>query len=353
MVRRLPGASGAVQGGFHRGRLIRVLAVIALAVLAFSLTGCLDESPMSTAVSDGEHNSRIWDVYNVLWIGAAFVFILVEGLLIYAIVRGRRATALVHGRPVPVHGNTRLEVLWTVIPAIVIIAIGIPTLTVLRDLASTPERDDILRVDVVAHQFFFEFRYPELELNTANTLHIPAGTMIDINLQSSDVIHSFWVPRLAGKTDNIPGRTNHMWLTADTPGTYMGQCAEFCGLGHALMRFQVVAHTQEDFDAWVEEQRNPSGVVGDPAIGEQIVTTGSCAACHAISGTSAVGTVGPPLDGFASQPMIADHVENTPENLAAWLANPPAVKPGTLMPAPGLSQTDIAHVIAYLETLEE
>jgi cytochrome c oxidase subunit 2 len=349
MVGRLLGGS---SGDSRGGRLIRLLGIIALAGLTLSLTGCLDHSPMSTGVIGGENNARVWDVYNVLWIGAAVVFVLVEGLLIYAIWRGRRATALVHGRPVPVHGNTKLEVLWTVIPAIVIIAIGIPTLTVLRDLSSTPERENTVRVDVIGHQFFFEFRYPELGVNSSNTLHIPAGAMIDMNLQSADVIHSFWVPHLAGKMDNIPGRTNHMWLTADNPGEYMGQCAEFCGLGHALMRFTVVAHTQEDFDAWVEEQRNPTGVEGDPAVGEQLVTTGACAACHYIEGTNARGTVGPALDGFASRPTIAGVVENTTENLEAWLANPAAVKPGTLMPAPGLSQTDIAHVVAYLQTLD-
>lgn len=350
MVRRHLSAS---RGGFRWGRLIQLASVVMLAVLALSLSGCLDESPQSTAVIGGEHNQRIWDVYNLLWIGSAFVFVLVEGLLIFAIVRGRKAPKTAHGRPVPVHGNTRLEILWTVIPAIVIVAIGIPTLTVLRDLSSTPETDNTIQIDVVGHQFFFEFRYPELELNSSNTMHIPVGTMIDINLQSADVIHSFWVPRLAGKTDNIPGRTNHMWLIADEPGTYAGQCAEFCGLGHALMRFQVVVHEQADFDAWIEEQRAPPTGEGDPAIGEEIVTTGLCAACHTIEGTTAQGVTGPPLTGFASQPQIAGVVENTPENLAAWLADPQAVKPGTLMPAPGLSQAQIEHVVAYLNTLEE
>jgi cytochrome c oxidase subunit II len=331
---------------------MRFAFVALLAVLAFSLTGCFEGSPMSTAVIGGEHNQRIWSVYNLLWIGSAIVFVLVEGLLIYAIIRGRKPGRMIHGRPVPVHGNTRLEILWTVIPAIVIVAIGIPTLTVLRDLSRVPDHDNTIRVDVIGHQFFFEFRYPELEVNSSNTMHIPAGAMIDINLQSADVIHSFWVPRLAGKTDNIPGRTNRMWLIADEPGTYAGQCAEFCGLGHALMRFQVIAHDQADFDAWVEEQLAPPTGEGDPVIGEQLVVGGSCAACHVIEGTAAQGLVGPPLTGFANQPDIADVVENTPENLAAWLADPQAVKPGTLMPATGLSQAQIQHVVAYLYTLD-
>lgn len=349
MVRR---QSGESQRGIHMGRLMRFASVAVLTVLALALTGCLDESPQSTAVIGGEHNQRIWDVYNIIWIGAAVVFVLVEGLLIYAIIRGRKATKTVHGRPVPVHGNTKLEIMWTIIPAIVIVIIGIPTLTVLRDLSRTPESDNIIKVDVVGRQYFFEFHYPELELQTANQLHIPAGAVIDINLQSADVIHSFWVPRLAGKTDNIPGRTNHMWLVADEAGTYQGQCAEFCGEGHALMKFQVVVHEQEDFEAWIEEQRAPPSAEGDPVLGEQLVVGGSCAACHAIEGTSAAGVVGPALTGFASQPQIADAVENTPENLALWLEDPQQVKPGTLMPDPGLNPTQIQHVIAYLSTLE-
>src|SRR5690606_31578213 len=147
-------------------------------------------------------------------------------------------------------------------------------------------------------------RYPDYGITTTNNLHIPAGTVIDLNLQSADVIHSFWVPRLAGKLDNIPGRTNTMWLTADEPGTYYGQCAEFCGLGHALMRFQVIAHEPDEFQAWIDEQLSPSTGEGDPAIGEELVTTGSCAACHTIAGTPAQGVVGPALDGIASRPTF-------------------------------------------------
>lgn len=352
MLDRLP---GWLPGGLRQVRLRRLLPAVALVVLALTLAACDIDSAQSTITQGGEHNARIWDVYNILWILSAIVFVLVEGLLVFAILRFRRGDRLVHGRPVPVHGNTRLEILWTIIPAIILVIIAIPTLQVMADLneRQVEKHPDAMVIDVIAHQFFFEFRYNDLGINSSNTLHIPAGVPIDLNITSDDVIHSFWVPQLAGKTDTIPGRNNHMWLSADEPGIYQGQCAEFCGLGHALMKFQVQAHTPEEFQAWVSEQQNPqAGDQGDPQRGMELVVNGACAGCHAIEGTAAQGAVGPALTGFASREQIAGVVENTPENLAAWLANPPAVKPGTLMPNLNLSQADITHIVAYLETLE-
>lgn len=326
--------------------------LVGLLAMAGLLSACgVTDDPQSTIRQAGEHNARIWSVYNWLWIGAAIVFVLVEALLVYTLIRYRRAPKTAHGRPVPVHGNTTLEVMWTIIPALVLVLISVPTLQVIADLSSTPENmGEPLRVDVIGHQFFFEFRYPELGVRSTNTMYIPEDRPIDINLQSADVIHSFWVPVLAGKTDNIPGRTNHMWLSADEPGEYSGQCAEFCGTGHALMRFKVVAQTEADFNDWVQNQLNPSAT-GDPAVGEQLVTAGACAGCHAIDGTSAGGAVGPNLTKFGAQEQIAGVVENTPENLSAWLHDPAAVKPGTAMPKLPLSDADIMHIVAYLETL--
>jgi len=330
--------------------------MLALVVLALGLSACGagDDVPLSTIPQEGEHNDRIWYAYNFLWVGAAAVFVLVEGLLVYTLWRYRHKPRMAHGqaRPVPVHGNTALEIGWTIVPAVIIALVGIPTLQVLAELSDSPNEDSNIPIEVIGHQFFFEFRYPE-GVNSSNVLHIPEDTYIDVSLQSDDVIHSFWVPKLAGKTDNIPGRINTMWLRADNPGTYAGQCAEFCGLGHALMKFQVEVHTQEDYVAWIDEQQNPSTAAGDPAAGEQLVVNGPCAACHLVEGTSAQGNVGPELTGFASRPQIAEVVENNEENLRAWLANPPAVKPGTAMPALPLSEVDINHLVAYLQTLTE
>jgi cytochrome c oxidase subunit 2 len=331
---------------------LQVLPVAALLLLVGLLAACGNptDAPQSTIAQDGANNARIWDVYNILWIGAAIVFVLVEGLLFYTVFRYRRRPRTAHGRPVPVHGNTKLEIIWTIIPAVVLVIIAVPTLQIMADLNDVPDEENALKVEVIGHQFFFEFRYEDLDLSSASTLVIPEDTTVDIKLRSADVIHSFWVPRLAGKTDNIPGRTNHMWLSADDVGIYNGQCAEFCGLGHGLMRFKVDVRSQADFQAWVTEQQNPAAQ-GDPAVGEQLVVAGACAGCHAIEGTTAQGAVGPALTGFADRPQIAGVLENTPENLATWLANPPAAKPGTLMPNLGLSEADIRHIVAYLETL--
>jgi len=329
----------------------RLLAGIALAVVVIlTLSACsATNDPQTTLAQDGENNRRIWDVYWFLWILGAIVFVLVEGLLVFAIVRARRRPRTAHGRPVPVHGNTTLEVVWTIIPAVVLVAIGIPTLQILADLETTPKDPNALHVEVIGHQFFFEFRYEDLGITSTGELHIPADTTVDLDVTSADVIHSFWVPRLAGKQDLIPGRTNHMWLTADQPGDYSGQCAEFCGLGHANMRFAVIAHTQSDFDAWVQQKKNPTAG-GDPEAGKAFFLTGPCAGCHTIDGTAAHGQVGPNLTHIASSPQIAGVLENTPDNLKKWLANPPGVKPGTIMPNLGLSPGDIDNLVAFLET---
>lgn len=329
-----------------------VVAVLLLIVVNGVLAACgtADEYPQTTLDAAGEHASRINDVYALIWYGAIVVFILVEGLLIFSVFKFRGEPKTAHGRPVPVHGNNRLEIIWTVIPAIILAIIAVPTLQVISDLAEEPEEGDALVVNVIGHQFFWEFQYPDLGISTTNEMHIPVGQRVDIRLDSADVIHSFWVPQLAGKTDAIPGRDNRMWIEADAPGTYLGQCAEFCGLAHYQMLMTVVADEPQAFDAWVAEELAPPPAEGDPDEGLAIVET-QCAACHLVEGTSAQGAVGPPLTNFASQEQIAGVIENTPENLAAWLEDPPAIKPGTQMPDLPLSEADILNLVAYLETL--
>lgn len=337
MVRRLPW---------------RAVAALALLGLVLLLSACSSSAPQSTITDESVNNNRIWDVYTILWIAAAIVFVLVEGLLVYTIIKFRSRPKTAHGRPVPVHGNTRLEIIWTIIPAIVLVVIAVPTLQVLAELEERPDpSEDPLKVSVIAHQFYFEFQYEAEGIGTTNELHIPANRKVDLALMSDDVIHALWAPRLGGKVDSIPGRINHMWLEAHEPGEYAGQCAEFCGVGHGNMRFKVIVHEEADFLAWVEEQKNPQPG-GDVAAGEAFFLNGPCAGCHMIDGTSAGGTLGPNLTHFASQPQIAGVLENTEENLKTWLANPPAVKPGTGMPNLNLSQKQIDDLTAFLMTLE-
>lgn len=337
MVRRLP------------WRAVAALTMLGVVLL---LSACSSSAPQSTITDDSSNQDRIWDVYNILWIGAAVVFVLVEGLLVYTLIKFRGKPKTAHGRPVPVHGNTRLEILWTIIPAIVLVVIAVPTLQVLAELEDRPETDEnALEVSVIAHQFYFEFRYDEQGIGTTNELHIPADRKVDLTMTSNDVIHALWAPRLGGKVDSVPGRLNHMWLEAKNPGEYEGQCAEFCGVGHGNMRFKVVVHEEADFLAWVDEQQNPAPG-GDVAAGEAFFANGPCAGCHTIDGTAAAGTLGPNLTHFASQEQIAGVLENTEENLKTWLANPPAVKPGTIMPNLNLNQKQIDDLTAYLLTLE-
>lgn len=329
-----------------------IVAVLLFVVIGGLLTACgsVDNNPQTTLDPAGPHSSRIADVYALVWYGSIVVFFLVEGLLIFSIFKFRGEPKTAHGRPVPVHGNNRLEIIWTVIPAIILAIIAVPTLQVISDLSEAPGEDAMV-INVIGNQFFWEFQYPDLGISTTNEMHVPAGQRIDLRLSSADVIHSFWVPQLAGKTDAIPGRDNRMWLEADAPGTYLGQCAEFCGLSHYQMLLTVVADNQQDFDAWVAEELAPPPAEGDPAAGQAIVET-VCAACHTVAGTSAQGQVGPELTGFASREQIAGAIENTPENLAAWLDDPQAIKPGTTMPTLPLSEADILNLVAYLETLE-
>lgn len=331
----------------------RAVTIALLILLSVVLTSCYsaDSYPQSSLDAGGAHTARINDVYALVWWGSVVVFILVEGLLLFSIFKFRGEPKTAHGRPVPVHGNNRLEIIWTVVPAVILAIIAVPTLQIISELAEEPPPEESLRVDVYGHQFFWEFQYPDLGVSTTNEMHIPLDTRIDIRLHSGDVIHSFWVPQLAGKTDVIPGTENRMWFEADQPGTYLGQCAEFCGLAHYNMLMSVVAEPQQEFDDWVAEQTAPPSDEGDPEAGLALMET-MCAACHLVEGTAAQGAVGPELTHFASEDMIADVLENNEENLAAWLDDPPGIKPGTAMPALPLSEADIANLVAYLTTLE-
>jgi cytochrome c oxidase subunit 2 len=333
--------------------VLLVVAAIALTayLIYYSPGASVSESPMTTIDPRGPAADLIQDIYALVWWLALAVFIIVEGLLVFAIVKYRGRSTKGHGsldRPKPVHGNTRLEIVWTIIPALILVVIAIPTLAGIAELAEEPG-DDALVVNVIGKQFFWEFEYPEYGFTVANEMHIPVGREIDIRLHSGDVIHSFWVPQLNGKMDAIPAKENRLWLEANEAGTYMGQCAEFCGLSHALMLFTVVAEPDADFAAWVDSIQNPPDV--DPIAAGQLILEQKCAACHKVEGTTAQGVVGPELTGFGDQPMIAGILENTPENLAAWLADPQAIKPGTAMPNLGLTEQEITNLVAYLESL--
>lgn len=284
-----------------------------------------------------------------LFVIAAIILFAVEAILLTAIIRYR-------GRPEEAasqtHGDNMIEALWTLIPAVLIIIIFVMTVRTM-DSVDLPGGD--VNLTVVGHQWWWEVRYPEEGFVTANEIHVPEGREIGIDLESADVIHSFWVPQIGGKTDLVPGHTNHTGFLAATPGDYLGQCAEFCGLQHAHMRFRLVVESPAEFSAWVKRQQGPATEPTDPAAvrGKEIFFSMPCAGCHAIRGTDAAGALGPDLTHLASRLTIgAGTLDNTAENLRRWLRDPQAAKPGNLMPTPKLDESQLEDLAAYLEGLE-
>jgi cytochrome c oxidase subunit 2 len=213
---------------------------------------------------------------------------------------------------------------------------------------------------VIGHQFWWEYRYPDSKIVTANELHIPVSdpahpTPTFLTLLSADTVHSFWVPRLSGKTDLVPNHPNQMWIDPHETGLYLGQCAQYCGTQHAKMLLRVYVQPRAEFDRWVREQQQPAMLSKSGAatsLGQRIFESTSCVSCHTVSGTSANGSFGPDLTHLMSRDTIAaGAATNTPENLRLWIQNPNAVKPGSKMPAMGLSDQDVNAVAAFLETL--
>ncbi len=260
------------------------------------------------------------------------------------------------GPPTSVSSDLGLEVAWTIGPALILLMISIPTVRLIFRTQPRAEAANELPITVIAHQWWWEFRYDDgSNVTTANELHIPAGRPIHLKLVSNDVIHSFWVPRLGGKRDVIPGQVNQIDLVSNVPGEYYGQCAEFCGLSHANMRFRIFVDPPDDFAMWEKAQAMP-GVApadGTPAgRGAQIFANSPCTACHTVAGTSK-GYVGPNLTHLGSRTTIAAGIlTNDPKDLAAWIEHPAEIKPGAQMPDFGLSGDELNDLVAYLETLK-
>jgi len=335
------------------GKRFRRLGTVAGASLLLALTACSENAPQDTMEPAGPIAQKILDLSEPVFLIAGIVFVLIMGLVTVAVIKFRERPDDSGPEPRQIHGNTRMEIGWTLIPALILFAIAIPTIATIFDLSQKPE--NALNVTVVGHQFWWEYRYDDLGIVSANELNIPAGVPVNLTLESVDVIHSYWIPPLAGKTDVIPGRVNQMSFEADEPGTYLGQCTEFCGLSHANMRALAIAHAPAQFDAWVASQRATPAAPpdGSPAAeGLTAFNAKGCAGCHTVAGVSQ-GKVGPDLTHFASRTTFAGSMfALDDENLGAWLRNPPGVKPGSVMPNLGLTEEEIAQLIAYLETLQ-
>jgi len=287
----------------------------------------------------------------------AAVFVVVFTLLTYAVVKFRRRRTADGREPAQVYGSSQLELAWTVVPILIVVILFLAAARVIASIQNAPKPANAVEVTVIGHQFWWEYRYPSLKVVTANELHIPVSdpahpTPTFLTLLSADTDHSFWVPRLAGKTDLIPNHPNSMWVDPHETGLFLGQCAQYCGTQHAMMLLRVYVQTRDEFDRWVREQSLPAQASGPIPEGQKIFERTACINCHAVAGTAANGRFGPDLTHLMSRDTIASGaVPNTHANLRRWIQNPNTIKPGSKMPAMGLSDPELDAVTQYLETL--
>ncbi|HET8577266.1 MAG TPA: cytochrome c oxidase subunit II [Methylomirabilota bacterium] len=341
MTSRLPTAS--------RARMLLLLAAVTL--LATSCGWSLWDNPMTTVRPRSDFGKVIDELFMLISWTTLVIFLAVEALLVYCCWRFRERP----GAPMPkqVHGHTPLEITWTVAFALVLLVIGIPTVRVIFKTQEAPAAT-ALRVDVVGKQWWWEFKYPSLGIITANELHLPVGETAAFHLHAPDVIHSFWIPHLGGKRDVVPHRVNRLVMTPDTPGEYPGQCAEYCGLSHANMRFRVIVHEKGEWEKWVKAQQAPPVEPSDPLAqqGKQIFASSACVGCHTIKGVAA-GQIGPDLTHFGSRKVFAGGMMAvTPENVTKWVEKPEHMKPGSRMPDLGMSGDQGKALAAYLLSLK-
>jgi cytochrome c oxidase subunit 2 len=290
------------------------------------------------------------------------IFLVVAGLAVFIILRFRRRENDDGHEPPQIYGSTHIEMAWTVIPIIITVVLILVTSRTIGEIQNMRMPEDALKIRLVGHQWWWEIHYPELGIITANELHIPLSSRdpakaepTHILLQSADVIHSFWVPQLAGKVDLIPNHTNEIWLDPYEVGVYFGNCAEYCGTQHANMLLRVIVHTPEDFQKWVAQQKAPvpTPVTAQQKEGERIFYAYSCVNCHKIGDSVAQGVFGPDLSKLMTRQTIGAGVAPlNHETLWAWVRDPQDLKVGCLMPDMQLLKNEVDDVVAYLETLK-
>ncbi len=339
--------------GKYEMRSIHRLHGCILATLAWSSTasgGILDPAGANAQA-----------LANLFWLVVAIcsvIFLAVFSTLAVFIVRFRERLDDGKSEPPQIYGSEPIEIAWMVAPAMVVLILALVTVRSIIELREIPKGPTAETVRVVGHQWWWEFEYPEYGFTTANEIVIPvsqkdAMRSVALQLESADVIHSFWVPRLAGKTDNVPGRTNMMWIQSDQEATYFGRCAEYCGTQHTKMLFRVDVVSESAYRDWVKKQQQPA--VDRPAFhaGRDRFLEMSCANCHTIRGTPAVGKFGPDLTHLMSRKTLGSAtIDNNPENLKEWLRDPDQFKADCYMPNFRLNKEDLQLITNYLATLE-
>lgn len=364
----------------------RRLAPVLLIALAFAACGGTSEQyPQSTLHPKADFTRMLDDVFMTTVWWSVVVFVLVEGALLYVILRYRGKPT--DGEVRQVHGNTTLEIIWTAIPALILAMIAVPTVRAIFRTYEVP-RGEAMLVEVIGHQWWWEFRYPEYGVTTANELHVPTGRVVTLKMKTVDVLHSFWLPQLAAKRDVFPDRATTLWFRADSAGYYSGQCAEFCGVQHGRMGFHVAATSPAEFDAYIAglrgtgapvpadtSARTPAATAAAGATvtslgaatqqaapaapdtttpagkGAKLFATRGCIGCHTLDATSKATMIGPNLANVGGRRYIgAGTLLNDDENLARWVFNPQLIKHGVLMQPMGLTMDEARQVAAYLRT---
>lgn len=341
---------------------LAAIARVATVVLVLVLCGC--SGPQSSMDPAGTQARQLLEVGEYFFWVCLVVYLIVVAILFRSLIRsrGERKPWDLTPDTAPVASHERLLTQAVVFGAIAtaVVLLMLLTMDLMAAQAISSLRDpDELTIEVTGRQWWWEFQYsgdrPSDEVVTANEIHIPVGRTVHFRLTSADVIHSFWVPNLHGKRDLFPGQETSLRVEADSPGTYMGQCAEFCGLQHSLMRFVVVVESAEEFADWLENQRQPAKepTTEQAQRGKKLFNSTTCAMCHSVRGTEAFGSVGPDLTHFASRRSLgAGSLPNTPGHVGGWITDPQQIKPGVRMPQHAYSPQDLRDLIAYLEVLE-
>ncbi|WP_274653035.1 cytochrome c oxidase subunit II [Paenibacillus humicola] len=342
----------------NRWRVLkRLLPLLAGMVLLLSACGRADLSVLRPQGPVAEEQFKLMKLAIIIMV---IVVVVVFAIAFYVIVRFRRRPG---DKTIPkqVEGNHKLEIMWTVIPIILLIILGVPTIQSVFGLAKDYSKDpNAIQVKVTGHQYWWQFDYTKLGIHTAQELVIPNDAVISVETETADVLHSFWIPSLAGKTDANPGGSvNRMYFKAPNTGVYLGKCAELCGPSHALMDFKVKVVDRASFDRWVAAMKTPTPMPSDPAVAD--VLTQQCLTCHAIDGTQ--GGAFPNLAGIGGKQAVAGILLNTDspkyqnegtveDNLKRWIRDPQAVKPGAKMPKVDLTEQQIDGLAKYLASLK-
>jgi cytochrome c oxidase subunit 2 len=336
--------------------------VVCLAFLLLAVTLRAGASPDPSQIPsifrpDSTPADSIFRLSRLVLSITAIIFAIVFSLIAYCVVKFRRKGTDDGREPAQVYGSNRVELAWTVIPVLIVLVLFLATARVILSVQDAPQPAGAIEVVAIGHQYWWEFRYPAYGVVAANELHVPVSDPANssptfLTLLSADTDHSFWVPRLAGKTDLIPNRANHTWIDPHETGLFLGQCAQYCGVQHAKMLLRVYVETREQFDQWIRQQKAPATTNAAVDEGREVFETTACMNCHAISGTVANGRFGPDLTHLMSRDTIAAGAAlNTHENLRAWIHNPSSIKPSSLMPAMNLTDHQLDALTAYLETL--